>query len=78
MLMTLYFTGALGYADDVALLAPYDCPAIYTITMCDQFSVEYSIKFQHCNFLLFNATTADVALRLNGELVPNENIRRYI
>mgnify|MGYP001600180671 CR=1 FL=1 len=69
------FVGALGYADDVALLAPTVIAAKQLLHVCEEFANEYSV--------LFNATksvcivtgmkaNARIQLRLNGDIIPRK------
>ena len=51
------FMGALGYADDVVIIAPTVCSLKSMLLICDDFGKEFHVKFNSNQFLHYPCTT---------------------
>ena len=50
------FTGGLGYADDILLIAPTVYSLRSMLKVCDNFGFEFNLSFNHDNYQLLNFT----------------------
>ena len=70
------FTGALAYADDITLLAPWKSALSLMIDVCEQYAAEFDILFNgsKSKLLFFKgryASTITSGIMVNGEIVYN-------
>ena len=65
------FIGALGYADDLAILAPTKLSAQFMLNVCEEFARDYKVKFNAAKSVLLLAgrgtESLDCQLKLNNE-----------
>ena len=66
------FTGAFGYADDIIMLAPTRTSMETLISICEEFSRDYSILFNasKSKHLYFSHKSKDTAVRFDMQGVP--------
>jgi len=67
------YVGALGYADDLALLAPTVAAAKQLLNICESFANEYSVLFNGTKSVCIVTgmrANVRVELKLNGEVIP--------
>ena len=72
---------SFAYADDVIILAPTVTALKRLIKICENYSIEYRIKF-NSNIIFFNNTInkydIDINLKMNNELIPIKNECKHL
>ena len=75
---------AFGYADDIALLSPTKQGLNNLIRICEEYSKDYSIKFNSAKsqIVIFsnntNNNTADLGIKINGESINTYNEVKHL
>ena len=75
-----HFTGALAYADDLTLLAPSVNALQKMLSVCEQFSTEFDVKFNSSksSLLLCNNQSSDFNIKLGNESIPVVKQTKYL
>lgn len=66
------FCGALGYADDVSLLAPSRNAINEMLAICEEFGKDYNVKFnaEKSQLILYNTAVQPAPIHLNKNVIP--------
>ena len=67
----------MGYADDVCLVAPSSRATEFVLSICEQFGLEYKVKFNSNKSHITACSNACIVPRgdfvMNGQVIPLQN-----